>query len=82
MKKTFIISSEFPPLPGGIGNHAYLLANYLHKKGYEISVLTDFRSAQKDNLFDQKQKIFIYRAKIVFIKEIVFKCLKCINSNF
>ncbi len=39
-----LITSEFPPQPGGIGNHAYNLALYLSNSGYIITVLTDTRS--------------------------------------
>lgn len=61
MKKILLITSEFPPLPGGIGNHAYSLANFLHNSAYEISVLSDFRSETEDLLFDEKQHFKIYR---------------------
>ena len=63
MKTTLIITSEFPPLPGGIGNHAYSLSNYLHEAGYEISVLTDFRSEREDLIFDGQQNFKIHRVK-------------------
>jgi phosphatidylinositol alpha-1,6-mannosyltransferase len=45
--KILIITSEFPPGPGGIGNHAYNLSKALSKKGYEITVLTDEWGATK-----------------------------------
>lgn len=61
--KSLIITSEFPPLPGGIGNHAYFLADYLHNNGYEISVLTDYRSEIEDDIFDKKQDFNIFRVK-------------------
>ena len=41
--KLILISSEFPPLPGGIGNHAYNLAKYLTSSGYFLEVITPFR---------------------------------------
>ena len=58
-----MITSEFPPLPGGIGNHAYLLAAYLQKAAYELSVLSDFRSEKEDLEFDKKQAFKTYRIK-------------------
>lgn len=61
IKKVLIISSEFPPLPGGIGNHAYSLAKYLQHSGYQVSVLTDFRSIKDDAPFDSQQKFKIHR---------------------
>ena len=43
IKSILLITSEFPPQPGGIGNHAYYLALYLSKKGYEVQVIADQR---------------------------------------
>jgi phosphatidylinositol alpha-1,6-mannosyltransferase len=60
-KKILILTSEFPPLPGGIGNHAYSLSNYLHKYGYDVSILTDFRSGKDDLVFDKEQDFTTYR---------------------
>lgn len=37
------MTSEFPPQPGGIGNHAYNLALYLSKNNYNVSVIADQR---------------------------------------
>ncbi|MFC5195478.1 glycosyltransferase family 4 protein [Bizionia hallyeonensis] len=42
-KHILIVTSEFPPQPGGIGNHAYYLALYLSKNGYGVSVIADQR---------------------------------------
>jgi phosphatidylinositol alpha-1,6-mannosyltransferase len=39
-----IVTSEFPPQPGGIGNHAYNLALYLSKQHYDVEVIADQRS--------------------------------------
>ena len=41
-----IATSEFPPQPGGIGNHAYNLALHLHNNGYHVSVIADQRSSR------------------------------------
>lgn len=69
--KILIITSEFPPQPGGIGNHALNLANGLQKNGYEVKVICDIRSAagaeEKD--FDKNlpfEVIRISRKKIPF----------------
>lgn len=35
-----IISTEFPPGPGGIGEHAYQLANNLYAMGWQVTVAT------------------------------------------
>ena len=62
-KRILVLSSEFPPLPGGIGNHAYFLSKYLKKKGFEVTVVTDHRSEIEDIEFDEKQSFKIFRIK-------------------
>ena len=43
-KQVLIVTSEFPPQPGGIGNHAHNLALHLYKHDYSITVISDSRS--------------------------------------
>lgn len=64
-KKILLFSSEFPPLPGGIGNHAYHLAQQLVKNGYDITVCTNQRSSvlADDLEFDHKQSFVIHRIR-------------------
>lgn len=64
-KKILLIVSEFPPGPGGIGNHAYNLAKYLEINGAEITVLaiSDFAETSEEIKFDSSQKFEIYRFK-------------------
>ena len=45
-KNILIVTSEFPPQPGGIGNHAYYLALNLSKNGYDVSVIADQRASE------------------------------------
>lgn len=40
-KKILMISSEFPPGPGGIGQHAFCLVKALASKGFRVRVVTD-----------------------------------------
>ena len=40
-KNILLISSEYPPGPGGIGNHAYSLTKALAGKGFKVFVLTN-----------------------------------------
>lgn len=40
MKQLYFCSSEFPPGPGGIGNHAYNLAIFLSKEKFSVVVIT------------------------------------------
>lgn len=64
-KKILLIISEFPPGPGGIGNHGYNLAKYLKLNGNEVSVLTVSDFAEEDDIkkFDSKQEFEIIRFK-------------------
>ncbi len=61
--KVLIVSSEFPPGPGGIGYHAYFLCISLVEKGYEVVVMSpaDFVSADEVVEFDRVQKFDIIR---------------------
>ena len=56
------ISSEFPPGPGGIGNHAWNVARQLNKK-YSIDVLTisDYVTNNECMEFDKKERFYIHR---------------------
>ena len=58
-----IIVSEFPPGPGGIGDHAYNLALKLSEKGYGINVLTYERENFKSQTlsFDKGLPFDIFR---------------------
>lgn len=78
-----ILTSEFPPLAGGIGNHAFHLAKYLQQAGYEITVLTDYRSVDKDKAFDSEQHFSVLRIKrnpFVYFSRIL-KALKHSQTN-
>ncbi len=65
--KILIISSEFPPGPGGIGSHAFNLSNGLNKRGYEIIINTksDYADKNQEHLFDLRcpYKVFRFRRK-------------------
>ena len=64
MKKLLFISSEFPPGPGGIGNHAWNLCKELNVC-YRIDVLTvsNYVTQVEFEQFDQKQNFYVYRFK-------------------
>jgi glycosyltransferase involved in cell wall biosynthesis len=64
-KKILIVTSEFPPQPGGIGNHAYNLALNLVKSKYEVHVLCDTRGldGREEQEFDKNQPFNIIRIK-------------------
>ena len=55
-KKILIVSSEFPPGPGGIGNHAYSLAKHLAKKEFAVDLVVDSNYAEEKEIiaFDRQ----------------------------
>ncbi len=59
------MSNEFPPGPGGIGNHAYNLAKYLNLNEIKTDVLTvsDFVTESEEKCFDSKINFSIHRHK-------------------
>ena len=63
--KILIISSEFPPGPGGIGNHAFNISNELTKRGYRviINTISDYVDKSQEVLFDLKYSYQIFRFK-------------------
>ncbi|MDN3725300.1 glycosyltransferase family 4 protein [Aequorivita sp. SDUM287046] len=80
--KTLILTSEFPPQPGGIGNHAYNLALGLQNSGKDVTIICDTQSisGQAEEVFDQKQPfkvVRIPRKKIMF-----FSYIKRIRTAF
>lgn len=58
-----LITSEFPPLPGGIGTHAYHLAMGFTQKGCIVSVLTDRRTMDDavEQAFDSALPFTVHR---------------------
>lgn len=63
MPKVLILTSEFPPQPGGIGNHAFHLAKGLQDNGYEVTVVSDQRSdtGEAEKEFDGQVSFKIVR---------------------
>ncbi len=64
-KNILLITSEFPPQPGGIGNHAYNLAKGLAANSYSVKVLCDRRSSngKEEKNFDSQQSFEVKRIK-------------------
>lgn len=61
-----IVTSEFPPQPGGIGNHAYNLALQLSKHGYSVMVIADNRSVNgiEEHEFDKSLPFKVKRTAV------------------
>jgi len=85
--KILILSNEFPPGPGGIGNHAWNLSRSLNKKiAVDVLTVSDYSDAQSCLLFDRKEKINITRFKrysfslFTFIHRIILT-IKLIKKN-
>ena len=75
-ERLLIITSEFPPQPGGIGNHAFNLAKQLQLQGCNVTALVDMRSK---NGFEEQQFDATLPFKVVRIKRyriILFTYLK------
>ena len=61
--KILFISSEFPPQPGGIGNHAYNLAKGFSENKIDVVVHTNSRSddGREEQEFDAMQSFSVIR---------------------
>lgn len=55
-KRVVVISTEFPPGPGGIGTHAYELARHLHRRQWQVHVITpqDFVAKPERDRFNER----------------------------
>ena len=64
--KLLMMSSEFPPQPGGIGNHAYQLCWHLSEKGYYVELISDNRSmsGSEEVEFDKKLNFTVHRVGV------------------
>lgn len=61
--RLLLLSTEFPPGPGGIGTHAYQLTLNLQSLGWEVVVITsqDYASEAEIEAFNQAQPFEIVR---------------------
>lgn len=82
-----IVSSEFPPQPGGIGNHAYNLARSLSDEGYNVEVISDQRSKTgiEEEDFDLNLPFKVHRVRrfsirILMYFDRIFKVKKSFNG--
>jgi phosphatidylinositol alpha-1,6-mannosyltransferase len=65
--RLLIVSSEFPPGPGGIGTHAYQVADHLNQLKWKTAVITrqDYASDEEIKSFNKAQPFQISRFRPV-----------------
>jgi len=85
--KILLISTEFPPGPGGIGNHAWNLARNLNNKvNVDVLTISDYADENECKSFDDKEKVKIYRftryplAAITYCHRLI-QVIKYIKNN-
>ena len=88
-KKILIVTSEFPPQPGGIGYHAYHLAKQFQLHNFQVTLLADNRSKEgiEETFFDKNVDFQVRRIPwnsirfLMYLKRIyfLFKCVKNVN---
>ena len=62
IKKVLIISTEFPPGPGGIGNHAWNLSRNINTNSpVHVITVSDYVDKLECSAFDKKEQMYIYR---------------------
>ncbi len=57
MKKILLVSSEFPPGPGGIGQHAASLSLALANSGYDIDIYSNIDYADEQSILEYKTNL-------------------------
>lgn len=65
LSRVLVLSSEFPPGPGGIGTHAYHLARELHRHGWNVTVASPQELAAQSEIasFDRCQPFAVHQLK-------------------
>jgi len=73
-KHIVIVTSEFPPQPGGIGNHAYNLALYLSKNNYKVTVIADQRAVlnEVEKAFDNTLPFLVKRISLKKLRVLMY----------
>ena len=77
--KILILTSEFPPGPGGIGTHAHQLALNLHRRGHDPHVLTvqSYVAADEAGKFNEASPF-----KVEAFSEVPFAPAKAMHRYF
>ena len=73
-KKILMVTSEFPPEPGGIGNHAKNLATYLVREGYSVELICDQRLVDfsLELSYDDALPFKVYRVRLSKIRGFMY----------
>lgn len=73
-KSILIVTSEFPPQPGGIGNHAFNLAKHLQLHDFKVDLIADNRSfsGKEESGFDATLKFKIHRIKRLKLRFLMY----------
>jgi len=82
--KILIITSEFPPGPGGIGNHSYNLAKNLSLKGVKVNVLVISDIFFLDHVLNKNKSFKIHRIvnkSIIKYFKLIFYITKYVIVN-
>ena len=61
VKKILFLTNEYAPGPGGIGNQAMNLVDYLVLCHYQVTVVTASRKGYNEEAFDMGIKYKVYR---------------------
>jgi phosphatidylinositol alpha-1,6-mannosyltransferase len=61
--RALIVTSEFPPGPGGIGTHAWELTRHLARSGWSVEVLArqGYRTGEEIDRFNKEQSFPVHR---------------------
>ena len=72
--RLLLVSSEFPPGPGGIGTQAFELARHLTRFGWDVRVVTpqDYAEDSEILLFNQSLKFRIERVRAGYGRSVTF----------
>lgn len=83
MKNSILfLTSEFPPQPGGIGNHALHLAEGLQKNEFEVKVISDQRSKMGNEELEFDKNLTVEVIRTQRRKPLVFSYINRIRTAF
>lgn len=82
MTNALIIASEFPPQPGGIGNHALYLAKGMQANGFKVKLISDTRSSNGKDERDFDKDLSFEVIRIPRKKVILFSYFLRIKKAF